>query len=144
MSCEVPAFAANPNGSKGDFPTEILADLIESSTKISFYIPTGFTSVISAYILIIPNATGNLRWSATTTFGEVCNNEDYDTHTDNVPETTTGVTIDKLECLDISVALDALAANDVVGLEFTRHADDVLDNIGDSVHFVGVLITICS
>ena len=144
MSCEVFEDAMNPDGNKGDFPTEIFPDLIESSTRIVFYIPTEFTSVISAYLLIIPDATGNIRWSATTTWGEICNNEDYDTHTDSIAETTTGVTIDKIECLDISAALTGLAANDLVGLEFIRHADDILDTIGDSVHFIGVIITICS
>lgn len=144
MSCEVFEAAMNPNGNKGDFPTKIFPDLVETSTRIVFYIQTEFTSVVSAYLLIISNATGNVRWSAATTWGEICNNEDYDTHTNNVAETTTGVTIDKIECLDISAALTGLAANDLVGLEFTRHADDILDTIGDSVHFLGVIITICS
>ena len=144
LSCEVFEAAANPDGNKGDFPTEIMIDLVETSTRIVFYVPTEFASVVSASIIIIPNATGDIRWSAATNFGEICNNEDYDTHIDSVPETTTGVTIDKIECLDISGALTDLAANDVVGLEFVRHGDDGADTIGDNVHFVGVIITICS
>ena len=144
MSCEVFEEAVNPDGNKGDFPTELLLNDVETSTRISFYIPSEFTSVISAYLIVIPDAGGNLRWSASTTFGEICNNENYDTHTDVVPETTTLLTIDEIECLDVSGAFANLAANDVVGLEFVRHADDVLDTIEDTVHFVGIIITICS
>ena len=143
MSCQVFESAMNPDGFKGDFPSEVMPDGVESSTRIVFYILPEFTSVVGAYLLIIPNATGNLRWSATTTFGEVCNNEDYDTHTDSVAGTTTGVTIDKITCLDISAALTGLAIGDLVGLQFIRCGDDVLDTIGDSVHFIGVLLTIC-
>ena len=144
MSWPIFEDAVNPDGNKGDFPTEILIDGVESSTRIAFYVPTVFSSVISAYLLIIPDATGNIRWSATTTFGKICSNENYDTHPGSVAETTTGVTIDKIECLDISGALTGLAANDIVGLEFIRCADDVLDTIGANVHFLGVIITASS
>ncbi len=92
----------------------------------------------------MPSATGNLRWSCSTDFGRICVGGPYDAHSDSVAETTTGVTGDDLECLDISGALTLLAADDVVGVGFHRHADDVLDTIGDNVYFLGVVITICS
>ncbi len=144
MSCEVFEAAPNPDGNIGDFPSEVMLDAVETICRTTVYITDEFTSVVSAYLLIVPAATGNLRWSCTTDFGRICVSEDYNTHSDSVAETTTAVTADEIECLDVSGALTGLAAEDLVGVTFIRHGDDVLDTIGDSVHFLGVLITICS
>ena len=144
MSCEVFEAAPNPDGNIGDFPSEVMLDGVETICRTTVYITDDFTSVVSAYLLIVPAATGNLRWSCATDFGRVCVGEAYDTHSDSVAATTTAVTADEIECLDISAALTALAAEDLVGVTFIREGDDALDTIGDTVHFLGVLITICS
>jgi len=142
LSCEVFEAAPNPDGYIGDFPSEVMLDLVETTCRVVAYIPTNFTSVVSAYLLVVPAASGDLRWSCTTDFGTVCT-QDYDNHSDAVPATTTAVTLDRITCLDISGALTLLAADDLVGIMFIRHGDDALDTIGATVHFLGVLITIC-
>ena len=144
MSCEVFEAAPNPDGNIGDFPSEVMLDGVETICRTTVYITDDFTSVVSAYLLIVPTASGNLRWYCTTDFGQVCADEEYNTHSDSVAPTTTAVTIDEIECLDISGALAGLAAEDLVGVTFVRDGDDGLDTIGDSVHFLGVLITICT
>jgi len=142
VSCEVFEAAPNPDGYIGDFPSETMLDNVDTICRVVVYIPTNFTSVVSAYLLIVPAASGDLRWSCTTDFGQVCV-EDYDANSDAVAGTTTAVTIDRITCLDISGALTGLAADDLVGVTFVRDGDNVLDTIGDTVHFLGVLITIC-
>jgi len=144
LSCEVFEAAPNPDGNIGDFPSELMLDGVETICRTTVYITDEFTSVVSAYALIVPTASGNLRWSCTTDFGRICFNEVYNTHSDSVAETTSAVTINEIECLDISAALTGLAAEDLVGVTFIRHGDDVLDTIGDTVHFLGVIITICA
>ena len=144
MSCEVFEAAPNPDGSVGSFAAEVMPDGVETICRTTVYIPTNFTSVVSAYLIVVPAASGNLRWSCSTDFGQICVGAPYDAHSDSVAETTTGVTGDDLECLDISGALTLLAAEDILGIEFHRHADDVLDTIGDNVYFLGVVITVCS
>jgi len=143
LSCEVFEAAPNPDGYIGDFPSEVMPDGAETICRVVAYIPTNFTSVVSAYLLVVPAASGNLRWSCTTDFGTVCT-QDYNNHSDAVAATTTAVTLDRITCLDISGALTVLAADDLVGITFVRDGDNVLDTVGDTVHFLGVLITICS
>jgi len=144
LSCEVFEAAPNPDGFIGSFAAEVMPDLIETVCRTTVYIPTNFASVVSAYLIVVSGATGNLRWSCTTDFGQICVGESYDTHSASVVEDTIAVAADELKCLDITAALVNLAADDIVGVEFRRHGDDGLDTIGDSVYFLGVIITICS
>ena len=106
----------------------------------TFIVPDDIVTIIRAVVIIIPEASGNLRWSCATNFGEVCSGEDYQTHIDSIAATTTAVTADEIECIDISDALTVAAGGDLVGLEFTRVGSSGLDTINDSVHYLMVLI----
>ena len=132
--------APNPDSYKGTYATMMMADTVDTLIRMVFIIPEDIVTITTAVVVIIPNDTGNIRWNVSTNFAKLCNNEDYQTHTDSIAATDSGVTADELECLDITGALTGALGEDIVGLEFTREGSHANDTIGDSVHFIGVYI----
>ena len=131
---------STPNSNKGTYATALMQDQADVTIRETFIIPDDIASITRAVVILIPNASGDLRWFCATNFGQVCNNEGYQTHTDSIAGTTTAVTADEIECIDISDALTGGAGGDLVGLEFTRDGDNALDTIDEDVHYIGVLI----
>ena len=132
--------AENPNSNKGTYATFLMPNTYVTTVRQTFIIPGDVVTVDTAVVILIPNATGNLYWSAATNFGEVCANEQYDTHTDSIALNASAVTNGEIECIDISAALTGAVGDDLVGLEFVRDADNALDTINADVHFIGILI----
>jgi len=135
--------APNPDDYKGTYAVMLLSDGVSTAIKQTFYLPNNWDDTWGVDVIVISDATGNLRWGVATNFAEVCANEGYQTHTDSIALGQSAVTADEVECLDITDALTGAAAGDLVGLEFTR--DAVLgngDTIGDEVHYVGVVLRI--
>lgn len=132
--------AVDPNGNKGTYSTLVMEDGVATTVRHTFYMPDALATIDEAVVIIIPNASGNLYWSASTNFGEVCNDEDYQTHTDSIALNATAVTADEIECIDISAALTGAIGGDLVGIEFVRDAENALDTINADVHYIGILI----
>ena len=130
----------NPDTRKGSYPSGLLPDAYNVTIYQSFMIPKDIVTITRAVVIIIPDANGDLYWSCITNFGQVCDNEGYQTHADTIALNATAVTANEIECIDISDALTVAVGGDLVGLQFVRAAENVLDTIGDTVHYIGVLI----
>ena len=72
-------------------------------------------------------------------YAAVCG-EAYNTHTDSIAATTTAVTTDEIECIDITAALTAATGGDVVGIQFIRTASHADDTVNATVYYLGILI----
>lgn len=132
--------AVNPDSAKGTYASVLMTDDLELTVGQTFAIPTDIVVITSAVVVLIPEGTGNLRRSVATTFGGLCVNEQFDTHTDSIAEGNVAVTADEIECLDITNALTVATGGDIVGIEFTRHGDDALDTVNADVHYLGIYI----
>jgi len=132
--------AVDPDTYKGAYATVTMTDGVDIPIYQTFMIPKDIATITRAVVIIIPNASGDLYWSCVTNFGRVCDDEDYQTHGDAIALNAIAVTVDEIECIDISDALTVAVGGDLVGLHFVRAAENVLDTIGDTVHYIGVLI----
>ena len=129
----------DPNATLGDHPGIDLPDATDTNVYAQVYLPSDFATLDSCDIVVVSAASGNMVWVVNTDFGEICNSEDYNTHTDT-GGATTGLVINDLECLDITAAFTGVAANDLVGIKFIRDGDNEDDTIGDSVYFLGIRV----
>ncbi len=100
-------------------------------------IPTDFTTLTKAVLLVLPVESGNLVWRPITAFG--ADQEQSDANTDNIAEATIGVIADRLEALDVAAAFTGIAAGDYLGLQFNREGDDAADTI-TTLHVIGLLL----
>ena len=132
--------AVDTTAYKGTYPTVPMIDLVDTDVWQTFMIPAGIVTIVRAALIIISNASGNIRWECSTNFGAVCINEGYQTHTDSIAATITAVTQNEIECVDISAALTGTLGNDLVGIKFTRTASHANDTISETVHYLGILI----
>ena len=132
--------AVNPNSNKGLYSTLVMEDETIATIRQTFYMPDNLATIEGTYVIIIPNASGNIYWGADTNFAEVCADEDYQTHVDTIALNAVAVTADEVECLDISAALTGAIGGDIVGIEFVRDSEDALDTVDADVHYLGILI----
>lgn len=134
--------APDPDDYKGTYASMLLLNDQVVVVRQTFYLPANYITVDgwSVDVIVIPDATGNLRWGVATNFAEVCNDEDYQTHTDSIALGQSAVTADEIECLDITGGLTGALAGDLVGIEFTRDSVDALDTVNDQVHYIGVIL----
>jgi len=117
-----------------------MPDAADTTVYSQISLPTWFQELVTARVIVVAAASGDMRWSVNTDFGRVCASEDYNTHTDAIAANEDTLTINDLECIDISAALTSIALDDLVGVEFNRIATNVLDTIGDSVYFLGIKV----
>ena len=96
----------------GDFPSLTLD--VSDYARFSFVIPTGYTSLTSAYVYFIATDTGNFDMIGTSTFATTPNL--YNTSTDSTDVITKTCTQNKIYTLDVSGALTAVSAGSLVGL----------------------------
>lgn len=123
---------------KGTYAVGLMPDDIDTEVYQTFYIPNDIAVIDTAVVIIIPEGTGNLRWQCDTDFA-TCE-EDFETHQDSVGATTTPVTIEEIECIDISAALTGASGGDVVGIQFIRTASHINDTVDAACYYVGILI----
>lgn len=123
---------------KGAYAAGLMPDTIDTEVYQTFYIPDDIATIDTAVIVIIPEGTGNLRWQCDTDFA-TCG-EDFETHQDNIGATTTAVTNEENECIDISAALTGATGGDIVGIQFIRTASHVDDTVDADCYYVGILI----
>jgi len=128
----------NPSSSIGTHPAELLTDGIDVMSRFEFYIPNNFTELVRAQVMIVPGGAGNLRRTFTANWGKVCTGENYNNHTDTIAAGQVAVTINDINCIDVSGALDPIAAGDLVGMTFTREASDALDTVDANCYLLGL------
>ncbi len=138
---EMPFYAAvDPDGNIGQHGAIVLEDNAERTVRIEFMVPPDISSITKAVIVIVPAATGNLYWGVATDFAQLDAGENYNINTDSIAANATAVIANKMTSLNIITALTGATSYDVVGLEFTRYGDNVLDTIGNTVYFIGAYI----
>jgi len=130
--------APAPSSHYGTYASVELTDAIDTQTYQTFIIPDDITTITTAVVMVISEGTGDLYWQCDTK-GAACG-EDYETNTDSIGATATGVTADEIECIDISDAFTGFAGGDVCGLQFIRLGSNANDTIGADIHYLGVLI----
>lgn len=138
---ELPFYPAVDVDTKiGNHGAIILPDGVETTITVEFMVPPNILSITKAVIVVVSAASGDLRWGVETDFAQLDSNEDYNVNTDTIAAGQTAVTINKMTSLDITASLSGATEYDVVGLDFTRYADNVLDTINDVVYFIGAYI----
>ena len=130
--------AVAPDAAKGAYPAVTMTDGIDTTIYQLFMIPDDITTITNAVVMVIPEGTGNLYWQCDTN-GAACG-EDFETNTDSIGATATGVTTDEIECIDISDAFTGFTAGDVVGLQFIRLGSNASDTVNADAFYLGVLI----
>jgi hypothetical protein len=131
--------ASDPNNFKGNHPSMLMSDGIETTIRQSFVIPESVITLAEVAVVVIPNGSGNLDWEVATDFGLLCGGEQYNANSDSTTGTT-AVTNGEIECINFTAALTGATAKDLVGIEFKRDGDDVTDTVNADVHFIGIWI----
>ena len=127
-----------PDAHKGAYAALLLPDDEDTTVYQTFMIPDDIATITTAHIKIIAEGTGNLRWQCDTAMS-ACG-EDFETHTDSIGATTTAVTTDEHECIDISDALTDATGGDLVGIQFIRTASNAGDTVDADAFYLGILI----
>ncbi len=127
------------DGAHGPHPRVILTDGLVVVVNSHFCAPLSYQGLISAEAIVVPNGTGNMRWSFSAEWGKICS-ESFEQSGVIIPETVTAVTLDTLECIDISDGLVGVEAGDLVGMQFERHADDVTDTVNEDCYYMGIRV----
>lgn len=137
---EIFAIVPNPDAQLGTHMVVTLTDGEELDVGFEFLVPADFQELVRAQVFIVAGGTGNLRRSVATNWGKVCASQVYNVDTDTIAEGVIAVTINEIECFDISAALTGLAAQDLVGVDFIRHGDDVTDTVAADCYCLGFRI----
>jgi len=125
------------NGFIGRYSALILTDGFDITARMNFKLP--FAPYVGIYALVVSGGTGNLRRSVNTNFHTP--GEAYNTHAGVIAAGQVAVTINIDEQINIAAALAGVTQRDVIGLEFTREASNILDTVNAVCYFLGVLIT---
>ncbi len=130
----------NADAFVGDFAAQNLLDGSDVLVRIICRVPADFLSLNDINVVFVPAGTGNMRHDVATDFGEACNDEAYNAHSDGIVAADLAVTTDELECIGVSAGVTGVAAGDVIGVEFTRYGSHVNDTVGASVFLLGVVL----
>lgn len=122
----------------GTRPVTVLTLSEDESAYATLQVPREFQQMLTAHWIIIPGATGNMVWTATTAYGRICANESYTQHDGSINSTTSAVIENTLECFDIAAALAAIGPEDNAGLQFTRTGSDESDTVDADCYAVGL------
>lgn len=134
---EVFIFYPEPNGNIGTHATLVLTDGVDVAGRFELLIPMGFQELVRAQVVVVPGGTSNMRRSVSTNFGKICADETYNIHTDGIAAGEVAVTINELECIDISAALTGIAIGDIIGVEFTRAGSHANDTVNADCYLLG-------
>jgi len=116
-----------------DYFTGFQINAEDDYALIVFYVPQDFTSTTDAVVVIIPGSTSHQRFNIVTNYG--AEGEDYDTNTDFIADIDTNLNIKKFYEIDVSDALDDLAAGDYVAVRIYGDAVDTPNSIILGVRF---------
>jgi len=118
-----------------------VSTLVDAQVNMVYFtipIPSDFTTLTKAVMVIIAVGTGNLYRNVNTSFAAT--GEAFSTHSDAVVLAAVAVTSGQILDDDISAAFTGIAAGDRVGLQYYRAGDNVLDTVGASVYVLGLLL----
>jgi len=79
-----------------------------------------------------------MRRAVATDWGTLCIINSYFSHSDAIPAGEVAVVNGVLSCIDISDALTGIAANDLVGILFTREGGHVNDTVNANCYLLGI------
>lgn len=102
-----------------------------------FAVPNDFVSGMTAKAVVIALATGNVYVINTAAYG--ADGENYLTHSAGGTPAAISVSTD-LRKVIASISLSSAAIGDLVALEFSRDATNVLDTVSGDVYFMGWLV----
>lgn len=123
----------------GDHCCVVLTDGISVTVWNQFLVPSEFQELVRAYIFVVPGGTGNMNRSVATDWGKICT-ENYNADGDAIAAGVVGVTANRIECIDISGALDGIAARDLIGVAYTRNGADANDTVNQDCYYLGMLL----
>lgn len=86
-------------------------------------IPSAFTSLTSAEVIIMPDTTETINWQADALWSAV--GENYTTGSDSIGATDKSVTQLILTAVDVAACFDGIAADDFFGLTFASNTDNL-------------------
>lgn len=127
----------DPDTSVGQHPVVTLTDGITETIYHQIYVPHDFVAITSAYVIIVPAASGDMVASISSTWGKV-GTEDYNTHTDSIGLTTFAVVVNDLNTIDVTAALSGIAADDLVGISITRQGGHASDSVNANCYYLGI------
>ena len=129
----------NPDAFVGKHPAEDLPDNVVTTSRLSLYVPAEFQELVRIQAFVVAGVAGDLNYDVDTDYGKVCV-EDYDTHGAPVADQIHTCVIKHIECVDLvpGTTLANLAAQDLVGIEFTRDGVVGTDTIAEHVYLIGV------
>ncbi len=110
-----------PNGSVDDWLVTILG--VSNETYFVFHVPVGFSSLIEAVVICIPDATETAQWDNDVSVAAA--GEDYNADTRQSLNETKAVTINDMTELDVSATLTGLVAGDYVALRFQSDTNNL-------------------
>jgi hypothetical protein len=128
----------DPDISVGTHPAVTLNDGVTETIFHQLYIPLDFTVISAARVFIIAAGSGNMVASVATSWGKIYASELYNTHTDSIALAPYALTVNEVECIDISAALTGIAADDLVGIAFTRQGGHGSDTINAACYYIGL------
>jgi len=131
----------NPSSNIGAHPCEQLTDGLEVVSRLNVCIPLNYQELVTCEAVVVPGDTGNMRRSVATDWGEIASGESYNIDSGAIAEGNVAVTGTQVEGIDIAAAfvgVGALGPGDIVGVAFTRHADDVLDTVDADCWLLGI------
>ncbi len=99
--------------------------LVGSAAEIffTFMVPHDFTSLTSADVLVLPDATETLQWDQDVSVS--ASGETHDNDARQALNETLAVTVNVLAECDVSASMTGLAAGDYVGLRFQSDTDNI-------------------
>tara|TARA_Y100000310_G_scaffold233219_1_gene236075 strand:+ start:2354 stop:3271 length:918 start_codon:yes stop_codon:yes gene_type:complete len=103
---------------KSDWGVATLANADGQIAHYSIAIPSDFTTLTKAVVVLIGEDSADVRIYCQTDFG--ADGEAHNIHSDSVAAANVTLVADQIEEYDISGALTAIAAGDHVGIEFLR------------------------
>jgi len=130
----------NPDAFIGNHPAEDLPNNVVTTTRLSLYVPAEFQELVRIQAFVVAAAAGDLNYDVDTDYGKVCASEDYNTHGAAVADQIHTCAINDIECVDLvpATTLANLAAQDLIGIEFTRDGVVGTDTIAEHVYLIGV------
>lgn len=111
--------------STGNWRIDSLGSTDHSSFQ--FRVPNDFTTLVSADVIIIPDATETIQWDIDLNYAAL--GETYNNATNSATDQTKSVTINVLTAVDISGQFTGVAANDFVAFNFQSDTTSI-DTLG--------------
>ena len=134
---EIFIFYPDPDGNIGRHPALVLTDGSDITARFELLIPMEFEELVRAQVIIVAGGTGNMRKSINVHSATICTSSNYNAWPKSITGAEVAVTIDDLECIDISDALVYASAGHIMGIEFIREGSHVNDTVGADCYLIG-------